>query len=86
MINGINKMNDMSFAHWLKTEMTDRRLTQSELSRMAGVNQGLISQVINERRAPTFSFCYHISKALDKNPETLFEMAGLSKAVASEAA
>lgn len=48
----------------------------SELGRRAGVSHALISDVLNEKAAPSANFCLSVASALDERPETLLRLAG----------
>ena len=70
-------MTSTTFTQWLYTEMRQRRLSQSELARKAGVAQATISYVLSGERNPGAEFCVAISRALNVPAEEVFRRAGL---------
>ena len=67
----------MNFADWLLDQMHERRLSQSELARMARVSQSTISLVLSGERNPGPDLCLGIAKALNIPPEIVFQEAGI---------
>ena len=67
----------MDFGPWLGQEMKKRRLSQRELSRLSGVAQGLISEVINQKREPSQKFVTAVAAALGEPPEKLLRIADI---------
>lgn len=48
----------------LREIMEKQRITQKDLARMTGIDQGELSRIINEKRAVTLATAKRIAKAL----------------------
>lgn len=64
------------FSEWLVGELADRDMSQSELSRRAGVTRTAISDIVNGRRNPGRELATSIAKAFSLPPEQVFRVAG----------
>ncbi len=47
------RMNDLTFADWLNSELKIRNLTPADLSRLSGINDGLLSRHLRGKSTPT---------------------------------
>jgi transcriptional regulator with XRE-family HTH domain len=65
------------FTEWLNEELQKRDWSYNELARRAGLSSGGISLVMNEARKPGPELCLAIARALNKDPVTVFRLAGL---------
>jgi transcriptional regulator with XRE-family HTH domain len=70
-------MPAIEFIEWLNEQMKERGLSQSELARLSGVTQAMISLVLSGQRNPGPDFCLGVAKALNTDPEIVFQHAGL---------
>lgn len=66
-----------TFGQWLLGEMGERKMSQSDLARAAGVTRAAISDVINGRRNPGKDLARGIAVAFSLPPEQVFREAGL---------
>lgn len=62
---------------WLANELNERGWSQRELARRADIAPTTVSEVLAERRKPTFDFCAAIAGPLGKTPVDVFRLAGL---------
>lgn len=49
-----------------------------ELSRRAKVSHGYVSEILSDKRLPSYDFCASIAGPLGKTPEEVFRLAGLT--------
>ena len=69
--------DDLAF--WLNKELQGRGWSQRELARRAGVSASTVSDVIAEKRLPTWDFCASIARPLQVDPDEVFVLAGLKR-------
>lgn len=65
------------FGEWLKKELDNKKITQSELAQMIGVHPPQVSRIISGERSTTNETLIAIAHALKISPITLFRKAGL---------
>lgn len=65
------------FVDWLNSELNERRWTQSDLARAAGLGRGTVSNIVINLRKPGPEFCQAIAHALELPEEFVFRKAGL---------
>ena len=65
------------FSEWLRKEMKNRVLTQSELARLSGLHRAVISKTINQVSAPTPDTIEAIAHGLKLPAEVVYRAAGL---------
>ena len=65
------------FPDWLMKELKSRDMTQSDLSRLAGLGSGTISNIMNGTRKVGQDTLVKIAHALKLPSETVFRAAGL---------
>lgn len=70
-------MDYQKFGRWLSGELDKREMSQSDLSRAAGVTRATINGVITGRRQPGSHLLAAISKALIIPLEDLYQVAGI---------
>jgi transcriptional regulator with XRE-family HTH domain len=68
---------DILFGEWLKQELEQKRITQSDLAQMIGVHPPQVSRIISGERATTPETLISIAHALKLSPITIFRKAGL---------
>ena len=66
-----------TFGAWLVEELTQRNMTQSDLSRVSGLSEGTISNIISGRRGRGVDSLKALARALKLPPERIFREAGL---------
>lgn len=73
-------MNNMSdkLNKLILYELNSRGWSQRELSRRAHVSHGYVSEILSDKRVPSYDFCASIAWVLGKTPEEMFRVAGLS--------
>jgi len=74
----------LKFSKWLLNELDDRKMSQSDLSRIAGVTRATINGVVSGRRQPGAHLLAAISKALLIPLEDLYQKAGILPAKQNE--
>lgn len=67
----------INFPDWLKTQMKNNGMSQSQLARSAGVTRAAINGIITGARGPGTDLCNGIAKALRLPPEEVYRAAGL---------
>ena len=72
------------FSEWLRTEMTKRTWSQSDLSRASGIHRAIISKIINQNSSPETETIKAIARGLQLPPEEVFRAAGLLPPVTEE--
>ncbi len=65
-------MNEL-VASRLKQERERQRLSQLELSLKAGISQGFLAMIESNRKIPTLTTVFKLSRALNIRPSFLFE-------------
>lgn len=65
------------FGAWLVEELDQRELSQSDLSRLSGLSQGTISNIISGTRGRGTDSLAAIAKALKLPVEQIYRRAGL---------
>lgn len=65
------------FSDWLEQELKDRELSQSELSRRAGVTRAAINGVLSGARGPGVDLIKGIAKAFNIPAEEVFRHADI---------
>lgn len=68
-------MSDLSA--WLTTQIKDRGWSMNELARQADISQSFVSDVMSEKRFPTYNFCAAMARALNYPLDKLLRMADL---------
>lgn len=66
-----------NFGQWLLGILEERELSQSDLSRMAGISRGTLSNIISGNRGRGFKSLAAIAKALKIPREQIYRAAGL---------
>jgi len=77
MDNDIPKNGQTALVEWLAGEMTRRNLNQRELSRQSGLAHSSVGRALNPSENVSFEVCMKLAYALNKNPVSVLEMAGL---------
>jgi transcriptional regulator with XRE-family HTH domain len=73
-----DKMLSMdNFGRWLLQELEDRKMSQSELSRLSGLSRGTLSNLISGTRGRGPDSIEAIARAFKMPPEQVFRVAGL---------
>lgn len=57
-------MEEITFGEWLQGKLKERELKPADLARASGLDPGVISNLLNEKRNPGVESCQAISKAL----------------------
>ncbi len=65
------------FVSWLKKKMQIRNIGNNELARRAGFSNSYVSDILTEKKEPTYNFCEGIAKALDQPLELVLRKARL---------
>ena len=65
-------INKSAFSEWLQNEMNERRISQSELARLSGLNRAIISKVVNSETEPTVNTIEALARGLGLPPEHVF--------------
>lgn len=73
------------FKDWLKAELNERGLTQSDLARKTNLSTAAVSLVMNGKRGVGEEFIQAVAKALNLPAETVFRAAGLLPPVPDDA-
>lgn len=76
MVN-FNCLMEKPFGEWLLETISERGLSQIELSRRTGISSGHITRIINGERGVGEKSMYLISRALQIPPEELYRKYGL---------
>lgn len=68
-----------AFANWVNEQLDDRKWSQAELARKAGISRATISKLLsyNEDQMPTAETLVSIARALRFPPEYVFRKAGI---------
>ena len=66
------------FGRWLRDRIDERRLTQSEFARRAGITAGVVSQWVHGQRGPTPRSIKIIAEALRVPLNDVFAAAGVA--------
>lgn len=66
-----------NFGTWLLNVLHEKKISQSELARLAGVSKGTISNLVNGTKGAGQDSLIAIAHVLKLPPELLFEKAGL---------
>jgi transcriptional regulator with XRE-family HTH domain len=69
--------NMENFGDWLLNTLRDRKMSQSELARRAGISKGTVSNLINGTSGIGQDSLIAISRALNLDRSTVFRAAGL---------
>lgn len=64
-------------ADWLASEMKRRNLGQRDLGKVAGVAHSSVGRALDPLDTVSFQVCVKLAYALNTNPVTVLEMAGL---------
>jgi len=70
-------MDSLEFANWLEGEIKKREWKPADLARVAKINAGTLSNILNGLRGAGPDFCTSIADALGLPPEFVFRKAGL---------
>ena len=62
---------------WLNERLNEKGWSQRQLARRAGISSATISEVMSDKRRPTWEFCHAIASALGVPPGVVFREAGL---------
>ncbi len=68
-----------NFPDWLNAELAARSMRPAELSRLANLDKGVLSRILNGERKPANETILAIARALKLPPETVFAAAGVYK-------
>lgn len=66
-----------TFAEWLQKELNSRNMTQSDLSRTAGLGSGTLSNILRGTRSIGYEAVLKIANAFNLPPEIVFRAAGM---------
>jgi transcriptional regulator with XRE-family HTH domain len=66
-----------TFGDWLGEEMKKRHLSNADMARLSGLDDGTLSNLVNGRKRPGPDTCRPIAKALDLPQTFVFVQAGL---------
>ncbi|MBK8990125.1 MAG: hypothetical protein IPM39_29360 [Chloroflexi bacterium] len=64
-------------AEWLAAEMKRRGLSNRELGQMAGIAHSSVARALDPQGVVSFDVCSKLARALNANPVTVLELAGL---------
>lgn len=73
----VRMFNMENFGDWLLNTLRDRKMSQSELARRAGISKGTVSNLINGTSGIGQDSLIAISRALNLDRSTVFRAAGL---------
>lgn len=62
---------------WLSEALEQRKWSQGELARQAGISRSFISRVLSGDAHPSVPFCHKIAAALGESPEKVLRLAGI---------
>ena len=65
------------FSEWLESQMRTKKISQSELARLAGVTRSAINGVLREARGPGIDLLQGLARALEIPPEEVYRAAGI---------
>jgi transcriptional regulator with XRE-family HTH domain len=65
--------NQNSFGEWLRTERTERGLSQDAVAALGDIGVTTVSQFETGRRQPTERFVLRVAKAFELTPDETFE-------------
>jgi len=66
-----------AFAHWFAAELRDRRLSQADFARRAGISSGLVSSWVTGTRTPGIQSAQAIAAGLDVDVRLVLAQLGL---------
>lgn len=69
--------DDLRLSGWLKAEMKRRNLSNRELAEQAGIAHSSVGRALDPEEPVSYAVCYKLAMALNINPATVLEMAGL---------
>lgn len=72
------------FSEWLNSELNQRRWSNSELARLAGVVPSTISQYISGHKTPSADTCVKIARVLGYSTDHVLRQADLLPEVSSQ--
>lgn len=67
----------VAFANWLRAELIERGMRQSELARKAGIDSGYLSKVLSLERPASAQFCQGIARAFGVPVGEVYARVGL---------
>lgn len=70
-------MSDKVLRAWLSEELKQRKWSQGELARQAGISRSFVSRVLSGDASPSNNFCYKVAHALGEAPEKVLRLAGI---------
>ncbi len=70
-------MASQDIVDWLEGQLADRGIYPTELARMAGIDQGIISRVLNRERKPSAETLIAIARALRVPHDEVLRIAGV---------
>jgi transcriptional regulator with XRE-family HTH domain len=70
-------MTNIDFAEWLGNTLSDRDIKPVELARLARIDPGVVSRILNAERKPNPKTLEAIAHALKLPTDLVFEKAGL---------
>ena len=66
------------FGDWLSEQLTERNMKPADLTRLSGIDSGVLSNLINNKREqPHVDTCKAIAKALNLPLEQVYRAAGI---------
>lgn len=68
---------EKDFADWIESELAQREWRPADLARVAGIDSGQLSRILNRMRRAGPDTCLAIARALKVPPEKVFRQAGL---------
>lgn len=77
MNNDDKQDNGPRLSEWLKAEMERRNLGHRELADRAGIAHSSVGRALDPEGTVSYTVCYKLAGALNANPVTVLEMAGL---------
>jgi len=70
---------DDNFSAWLADQLSERGMTQADLSRASGISPTSIANLLNGHRSPGADACSKIAIAFRMPEETIFRIAGIMR-------
>jgi transcriptional regulator with XRE-family HTH domain len=65
------------FLQWVMTKLEDRRVTENQLAKKAGIAHPMFYRLRSQGVIPSWENCYKLARSLDVSVYETFKMAGL---------
>jgi transcriptional regulator with XRE-family HTH domain len=67
----------MDLVDWLRHQLTEKQLSQSELARRSNISHATISRVLSKKQPQTYDLCIAIADGLGEPRAVVLDLAGL---------